>query len=344
MPLQSSGQISLNDIHIELGETSGTQVSFNDADVRELISASSEAEMEMADFYGVSAGPTEVPSAGQINSLNQNSQITASTYISSGGELKIPANFYLWSDSTSTPALTIDIPCTIINEGYIMGKGGHGAKTAQYSSDRSPATAGGDAIKINSGVSGVTITNNSTGIILGGGGGGAAGADNYAGAGGGGGGSGGGNGGRGRTNSQNPSGGTIGQGGTDATGSWGGNGGSGGGSGAGSQNSNSSSDGVAGGGGGRIPESSNGYTASGGNPGTAQTWYSRGGNGYFSSTGQNAYGISSGAGGGGWGQSGGSNTYHTRNNLQTGAGEGKAVEDNGVSYTLTNNGTIYGGT
>ena len=37
---QSSGQISLNDIHVEAGG-SGTQVSMNDADIRGLIDAPS---------------------------------------------------------------------------------------------------------------------------------------------------------------------------------------------------------------------------------------------------------------------------------------------------------------
>jgi len=55
MALQSSGQISLNEIHIEAGGSSGTEVTINDSDVRALISASSESEIEIADFYGASS-------------------------------------------------------------------------------------------------------------------------------------------------------------------------------------------------------------------------------------------------------------------------------------------------
>ena len=33
---------------------------------------------------------------------------------------------WVWSDSRTTAALTIDIPCTIINDGKIIGKGGQG--------------------------------------------------------------------------------------------------------------------------------------------------------------------------------------------------------------------------
>lgn len=56
MALQSSGQISLNDIHIEAGGSSGTQAALNDSDIRGLISASSASEMDFADFYGASSG------------------------------------------------------------------------------------------------------------------------------------------------------------------------------------------------------------------------------------------------------------------------------------------------
>lgn len=52
MALPSSGQISLDQMHVEAGGTTGTLVSINDADVRGLISAASGAEMDFSDFYG----------------------------------------------------------------------------------------------------------------------------------------------------------------------------------------------------------------------------------------------------------------------------------------------------
>ena len=48
MALQSSGAISLNDIHIEAGGSSGTQCSINDSDIRALISKSSGATMSFS--------------------------------------------------------------------------------------------------------------------------------------------------------------------------------------------------------------------------------------------------------------------------------------------------------
>ena len=55
MALQSSGAISLNDIHQEVGGTSGTQVSLNDADVRALIGKASGAQSSFSEFYGASS-------------------------------------------------------------------------------------------------------------------------------------------------------------------------------------------------------------------------------------------------------------------------------------------------
>ena len=55
MALQTSGQISLNDIHIEAGGTSGTQAGINDVDIRNLISKASGAQMSFSEWYGASS-------------------------------------------------------------------------------------------------------------------------------------------------------------------------------------------------------------------------------------------------------------------------------------------------
>lgn len=60
MALQSSGAISLNDIHVEAGGTSGTQASINDADLRALIGKSSGAQMSFNEWYGASASLEQV--------------------------------------------------------------------------------------------------------------------------------------------------------------------------------------------------------------------------------------------------------------------------------------------
>ncbi len=52
MPLQSSGQLTLDEIHVEAGGTTSTEATINDTDIRDLISATADSEMEFADFYG----------------------------------------------------------------------------------------------------------------------------------------------------------------------------------------------------------------------------------------------------------------------------------------------------
>ena len=55
MALQTSGQISLNDIHQEVGGSSASEVSVNDADVRGLIGKGSGASMSFSEWYGASS-------------------------------------------------------------------------------------------------------------------------------------------------------------------------------------------------------------------------------------------------------------------------------------------------
>ena len=58
MALPASGEITANQIHNEVGGTSGTEVSSWDADVLALAGLSSGQEMDLNDFYGKSAGAT----------------------------------------------------------------------------------------------------------------------------------------------------------------------------------------------------------------------------------------------------------------------------------------------
>ena len=60
MALQTSGAISLNDIHIEAGGTTGTQVSVNDEDVRDLIDKSSSGQMAFNEWYGATKFDAEM--------------------------------------------------------------------------------------------------------------------------------------------------------------------------------------------------------------------------------------------------------------------------------------------
>lgn len=66
MPLQSSGQISLDDMHVEAGGTSGTQCSMNDSDIRGLVSAAANSQMTFSSFYGASSAWTATMTVGSF--------------------------------------------------------------------------------------------------------------------------------------------------------------------------------------------------------------------------------------------------------------------------------------
>lgn len=290
-------------------------------------------EIGFKDFYGAVSAIT-LTSGGLINGQKQRKQISASSFISSGGVLDIPYDLWIWSDDTSVAALTIDIPCTIINNGKIIGRGGDGG-----------SNNGGPAIRVTS--SGVTITNNAGAYIAGGGGGGANYYASYSGRSSSGQGGGGAGGGAGAAHIfSNPAanltvvadggaGGVLNASGSNADtyrtflpngniqydiATNGKGGGAGGGAGYGGDQY-ATSTGSGGGGGGRIlPGSGGAGGAAGGSAGNA------GGSGS----------ITQGGGGGGWGASGGSAG-------STAGGSGGAAVT-GTSRNLTNNGTIYGST
>ena len=312
MALPASGQISLNDVNVELGNSGTAQIDMNSAAVRGLFGIPS-GEIEMSDGYG-KANTFAFTISSNTQEANLSTLATAAGWDGSSlVEVTVSSGVYLWSDNTANPGLLVNTPCTITNNGKIIGKGG-----------TSSAGAGGPAIKITS--SGVTVTNSSGAYIAGGGGGGAS---AYSGASPGGGGAGGGKGGNGG-DTTGGSGGAIGLAGGNGTSRGGMSQPQGGGSGgAGGFRRNGTAPRCAGGGGGRILPGvggAGGYssflgvtTKTGGSAGNAGT----NGGGEF------------GGGGGGWGASGGNGTG-------SGGAGGAAIDDDGNSYTLTNSGTIYG--
>ena len=73
MALQTSGQISLNDLHVEAGGSTGTQASMNDTDIRGLVNAAANSQMTFSSFYGASnvlmsaSGNSSYQSSGQYS-------------------------------------------------------------------------------------------------------------------------------------------------------------------------------------------------------------------------------------------------------------------------------------
>lgn len=105
MALQTSGAISLNDIHIEAGGTTGTQASLNDTDIRGLTAASgrtinstSGTEIDFADFYGASGALESVVVTAGSATIFYNTWTGAQYFIS--------PSFGTLSDSTFSPKST----------------------------------------------------------------------------------------------------------------------------------------------------------------------------------------------------------------------------------------------
>lgn len=320
MALQTSGQISLDDINIELGNASGATISLGDADVRGLIGKASGVSASISEWYGASS---EIQLTISSNTSNYN--VYSAAIISGQGwspgtniRLIINSGVYVYATTTSTAAITVDsaIGADVIieNSGYIMGMGGRGGVSSSNS-----GSPGGKGINSTLAAGALYITNNSGAYITGGGGGGGASAC------GGGGGAGGGNGGYG-WNGGGGSGGGLGGNGS-AGGYPGGQGGGAGGGGGGLYRGW-----IAGGGGGGGRNLSSAFGGSGG----VGQWYGRSG----ASNGNNAtpqYGATGGGAGGGGGFGGtGSAGY------AGGGNAGAAISAN--TYTLTNNGTIWGAT
>ena len=232
MALQTTGSISLNDIGVEAGYGSGSTINLNMQDVRELnpaagktINSSFNTEISLSDFYGASnivTGSLWVlnPLYTDADGTRFTTQIKISDFTSAGfaagDTLEIASDIIVSSNTTYTASLRLDVACTIINYGKILGCGQDGGGV--YSSGPTqyvgqnylyPTGRGaGSAIDVQ--VSGCTIINQSGAYIAGGGGGGANGYVSNTSHAGGGGGAGGGQGGRGY--STNANGGTRGNG------------------------------------------------------------------------------------------------------------------------------------
>lgn len=338
MGLQSSGAISLSQIAGEFGGSKphslseyyrgGSNVTSNNTGVP------TSGAISFSNFYGATSVYT-LTSSGNVNGQKQRKQIKASQFISAGGIMVIPSDIWVWSNSTSTAALIVDIACTIRNYGKIIGKGGAGGNR-----DNFYGSAGGPAIRVQT--TGVSIVNYSGAYIAGGGGGGGAagGAGNPGNtAAGGGGGAGGGAGGYGwrYSNLLGGAGGALNASGADAAGvnSWNGFGGGAGGSGAlaGVSSSDNTYGSYGGGGGGRILPGVGGENNAGGTSRIDGRGGSAGGAGDSGSTGGNG---GHAGGGGGWGANGG-------NSDRAGGAGGPAIQKT-KNYSLANAGTIYGST
>lgn len=325
MTLTASGTISIANVNVELTRAStAAGTNLNETVVRTLfVKPTALSTIALSDGYGKTYRKTlsVVYSANTANSTLALGSISG--YVAGSSDITITVNtgVYVYSDSTTAAALIITGGTTgdtlkIVNNGYIIGKGGTGGSTPTTAiSPIIAPEAGGRAINSAYRISQIT----GTGYIAGGGGGGGiaqSGGTQPFGAGGGGAGGG--------------IGGTI-RYSIAGTFVVGGSGGGLGGSGA----NGAAGAGGAGGGGGRALPGSGGAGASPG--GTANVGLPGSGGGAGGGGGGGTYGNLHGAGGGGggWGAAGGTGVETPSWSSETGSNAGGAAGAGGGSISMT---------
>ena len=88
MPLPSSGQITIDQIHIEAGGSSASQAAINDADIRDMIAKGSGAQNAFNEYYGVSATAPVATYKGRTLTTG-NGFPTGNVTLSSGSKLVV---------------------------------------------------------------------------------------------------------------------------------------------------------------------------------------------------------------------------------------------------------------
>lgn len=184
MALPSSGSISLSQVNTELGLSSTAQISLNDSAVRTLFGKASGA-IAMSDGYGKANNFALTISSNQTNANLRSLAVAAGWDQSTKVVATINSGVYIGSNTTGTPALTINgsFPggVELVNNGFIVGMGGAGGRGGDipfYNWDvaytaGAAGSAGGGALSVSSAI---TITNNGT---IGGGGGGGGGGGSF---------------------------------------------------------------------------------------------------------------------------------------------------------------------
>lgn len=365
MTLQSSGQISANNINVELGKSGTAQISLNDTDARVLAGKpTSGSQISFSDFYGKSNRPTynvTFTTSHSDATLAIADSITGS-YVAGSTDVIVTVNsgVYLWASTTANYGLNITggttgDTLTLVNNGYIIGCGGAGSGNI----NEYPASNGGPALNLGFGMSSCTINNTAATAYIAGGGGGGGGWEwiwsNYC-----------------WCTGFQETGTAIKGGGGAAGGGIGGMnseqlytftstidvvgyGGTGGAIGASGTNGQLGIYGIlyyyGAGGGGRILPGTGGTKGNGGGSGGGGAWSLNTSSGYADSSGTGGSGSNVGqtaftGGGGGWGAAGGSSTLSSGGyyyNHPPGAG-GKAVNVNGKTITWVNGNTtrVYG--
>lgn len=81
MGTPASGTISLNQVHVEAGGSSGTQASFNDSDIRSICASSSGSQFSMSSMYARAADFSFSGSTGAYSQTTTSGYITITSFM-----------------------------------------------------------------------------------------------------------------------------------------------------------------------------------------------------------------------------------------------------------------------
>lgn len=199
MTLPSSGQITINQIHVEAGGSSGSQAALNDADIRAMIGKGSTSQNAFNEYYGVSATAPTATYLGR-NLTTGNGFPSGYANLSSGSKIVVvatalagPSNTYVSLGGTNmTQACKVDTvspnsgiwqaaPTSAIyylvtsasGQTYITGNGGSGRSVVHvweitgYNSSTPTATATAQNTNTSSYSKTISLSTQYNGITIG---------------------------------------------------------------------------------------------------------------------------------------------------------------------------------
>jgi len=139
MALPTSGAISLNQIHVEAGGTSGTQASINDSDIRGLIGNSSGVNMSFNEWYGASSGGTTLSASnGNTFFISNSDNSTTETVTATGLNTSGSYNLFTPSPTVTSGSLL----CSFNSSFHAMTHQGGGTWTVTVNLNRTGTTTG----------------------------------------------------------------------------------------------------------------------------------------------------------------------------------------------------------
>ena len=178
MALPASGPLSLGDVNVELGLARTLTIHLGATGVRTLYNVPTGAIRLAADGYGKA---NRVALSFVFSADTTQTSITISSlvgYVAGKADLTITINagVTVSSNAAGTPALTIvgaavGDTITLVNNGYVFGRGGAGGTGGGYNGAGGAGQAGSNAISL-TGATGSQLFVQNRGVIGGGGGGG----------------------------------------------------------------------------------------------------------------------------------------------------------------------------